>query len=59
MQTLLVTPAEAASALRISRSKLYEILADGSLSSVKIGGARRIRVSDLEAFIEALTARVA
>jgi len=47
----------AARAAGISRSKLYELLAQARLPSVKIGGRRLILCADLHAFLEA--ARVA
>jgi excisionase family DNA binding protein len=43
----LVTLAQAAERLGLSRSKLYEILAAGELASVRIGRTRRIDVDDL------------
>jgi excisionase family DNA binding protein len=45
---------EAAELLTLSRSRLYELMYAGSLPSVKIGGARRIRKSDLEAYVNRL-----
>jgi excisionase family DNA binding protein len=35
----------------VSRSKVYELLELGSIPSVYIGRSRRIRVSDVEAFV--------
>ncbi|MFD1714177.1 helix-turn-helix domain-containing protein [Amnibacterium flavum] len=52
---LLYTPAEAASLLRISRSKFYELLTAGEIRSVKIGQSRRVRRTDLEEYVERLT----
>jgi excisionase family DNA binding protein len=49
---LLVTVAEAADALGLCRSIIYELLLAGELPSVKIGRARRIPVAALEAFVE-------
>jgi excisionase family DNA binding protein len=49
---LLVTVAEAADALGLCRSVIYELLLIGELPSVKIGRARRIPVAALEAFVE-------
>jgi excisionase family DNA binding protein len=51
---LLLTPEEAAEALSIGRSKLYELLADGSLESVAIGACRRIPNTALHDFVERL-----
>jgi excisionase family DNA binding protein len=53
----LLTVVEAARELGISRSKLYELLADGELPSVRIGRTRRIAVSALEEFVAAHTDR--
>jgi excisionase family DNA binding protein len=39
---LLVTPEEAAELLSIGRTKLYELMADGTLPSVRIGKSRRV-----------------
>jgi excisionase family DNA binding protein len=51
---LLLTVPEAAAALAISRSKLYELLAAGLLRSVRIDGARRVPVEALEAYVAGL-----
>jgi excisionase family DNA binding protein len=51
---LLLTPEEAATVLRIGRTRLYELLAAGDLPSVKLGGSRRIAVAALERYVEAL-----
>ncbi len=44
---LLATPEEAAQALGVGRTKVFELLKDGSLGSVLIGGSRRIPVVEL------------
>ena len=51
---LLVTPVEAATALGISRTRVYELMAAGQLRSVKIGRSRRIPVKVLIAFVTAM-----
>jgi excisionase family DNA binding protein len=48
---LAYSPAEAAQALGISRAKLYLLLDDGTIPSVKLGRRRLIRVADLEAVL--------
>ncbi len=48
---LLITVSEAGRVLAISRSKVYELMDAGYIHSVCIGRSRRIRVSDLEAFV--------
>ena len=52
MEKLLLTPEEAAELLSIGRSKLYQLLAGGSLQSVTIGTSRRIPVQALRAFVD-------
>jgi excisionase family DNA binding protein len=42
MTRLLLTVPEAAKALAISRSKLYELLASGAVDSIRIDGSRRV-----------------
>lgn len=42
MDKLLLTPSEAATALGIGRSKLYELLQTGQLASVRIGTCHRV-----------------
>ena len=51
---LLLTVAETAHVLSISRSKLYELLAAGVIVSVKIDGSRLIPMKSLEAYVSAL-----
>ncbi|MEW2546558.1 helix-turn-helix domain-containing protein [Streptomyces sp. NPDC047002] len=51
---LLYTPKEAAEALRIGRSTLYELLATGDVKSIKIGRSRRIRHDDLASYVARL-----
>jgi excisionase family DNA binding protein len=51
---LLLTVPEAAKALSISRSKLYELLASGAVRSIRIDGSRRIPLNALNAYIETL-----
>jgi excisionase family DNA binding protein len=51
---LLLTIPEAAAALAISRSKLYELLTAGLVRSVRIDGSRRIPVEALEAYVACL-----
>jgi excisionase family DNA binding protein len=52
---LLVRPEDAASALGVSRTKVYELMASGRLSSLKIGRSRRIPVEALNAFVSAIS----
>lgn len=50
IEKLLLTVKEAGYVLSVSRSKVYELMNSGDLPSVYVGGSRRIRVSDAEAF---------
>lgn len=51
---LLLTPREAAAALGIGRSMLYELLRTGELPSVRIGSCRRIAAADLSDLVARL-----
>lgn len=55
VQKLLVTVVEASEVLGVGRSVVYELMNSARLPSVSIGRSRRIRVSDLEDFVAALT----
>jgi excisionase family DNA binding protein len=51
---MLLTPEQAAKALGIGRTKLYQVLRSGHLQSVRIGGSRRISIQALEAYVSSL-----
>ena len=51
MDKQLLTPIEAAEALGIGRSKLYELIQSGQLSSVRIGTCRRIPADVVHRFV--------
>ncbi|MGW0612673.1 helix-turn-helix domain-containing protein [Streptomyces sp. NPDC002788] len=51
---LLYKPEEAAEALSIGRSTVYELMAEGALRYVMRGRSRRIRRRDLEAYVDNL-----
>ena len=57
--SLLYRVSEVASALGLSRAKVYELINSGALHSVRIDGARRIRAVDLEAFVASLSGEAA
>ena len=59
MNRLLLTPTDAADALGIGRSKLYELLRAGVIESVLIGTARRIPADALAAYIASLREQIA
>ena len=52
---ILLTPTEAARALGIGRSKLYELMREGRIRSVRIGTCRRVPTSALDEFVLAAT----
>ncbi len=58
MTRLLLTVPEAAEALAISRSKLYQLIAPGLIRSVRIDGSRRVPVEALEIYVSQLLDRL-
>ena len=54
MEKLLLTPEDAADLLSIGRSKLYELIGEGRLASVRIDASRRVPMSALVEFVESL-----
>lgn len=54
---LLITVAEAARRLGLGRSLTYRFIQTAELPSLKIGGARRVAVADLNQFVERLRER--
>ena len=51
MDKLLLTPTEAAHALGIGRSKIYELMQTGQLESVHIGACRRVPAEAVHNFL--------
>ena len=49
---VLFTPAQVRSILQLSRSKTYQLIADGVIPSIAIGRLRRIPSNLLQEFIE-------
>lgn len=56
-QPILHTLKEAAQLLRISRTKLYELLDSRELESVHIGRSRKVPADALRAYVEGLRTR--
>jgi excisionase family DNA binding protein len=56
---LLLTPTEAAEALGIGRSKLYELMRCGVVESVLIGTSRRVPEDALKAYVQRLREQLA
>lgn len=55
MDRLLLRPIEAAEAIGVGRSKVYELLASGELPSIRVGASVRVPVDALRAWIERKT----
>lgn len=51
---LLLTVPEAATALGLSRSKVYELITRRAVRSIRIDGSRRVPIEALEAYITEL-----
>ena len=54
MDKLLLTPTEAATALGIGRSKVYELMQTGQHQSVHIGACRRVPADAIHSFLRTL-----
>jgi excisionase family DNA binding protein len=54
MDDKIFTIQEASNFLRLGRSRLYELLAEGQIRAVRIGRRTVIRSSDLQRFLQAL-----
>lgn len=48
---LLLTPEEAAQAIGVSRARIYELLGQREIPSLKVGRSRRVPVSVLQGWI--------
>ena len=48
---LMLRPVEAADAMGVSRSKAYEMIAQGAIPSVRVGGCVRVPVEALRSWI--------
>src|SRR3954463_4499907 len=55
LDRLLLTPEEAAEALGVSRSRVYDLMRKRELVSIRLGRARRVPVVALRRFVEQLT----
>ena len=57
MNPVLLTVEDAARALALGRTKVYELVESGAMRSVKIGRSRRIPVQALGEFVDAVHSR--
>jgi excisionase family DNA binding protein len=55
-ETLLLTAEEAAAELRIGRSRMFDLIREGAIKSVKIGTSRRITRAALTTYVATLEA---
>lgn len=54
---LLLTVEEAAEALSLGKTKVYELISAGQIETVQIGRSRRVPVDALDAFVRRLAAK--
>jgi excisionase family DNA binding protein len=54
MEKLLLSPEEAAAVLRIGRSRVFELMRERELLSVRIGRSRRMPVAASRSYVERL-----
>ena len=52
VERLLYRPAEAAEAIGVSRSRMYELIDSGDIPSIRIGGTLRVPVDELRRWVE-------
>ncbi|MGH3480545.1 MAG: helix-turn-helix domain-containing protein [Nocardioidaceae bacterium] len=57
VEPLLLKPEEAAAALRVGRTVVYQLMMAGTLPSVKVGGSRRVPMSALREYVDSLIER--
>jgi excisionase family DNA binding protein len=51
-ERMMLRPAEAADAIGVSRSKAYQLIAEGVIPSVRVGGSVRVPVAALQQWID-------
>jgi excisionase family DNA binding protein len=51
-ERLMLRPAEVGDAIGVSRSKAYELIANGVIPSVKVGGCVRVPLAALQSWID-------
>ena len=52
VERILYRPAEAAEAIGISRSRIYELIARGETPSIRVGGVVRVPVANLQEWVD-------
>ncbi len=53
---MLLTVEEAAAALGVGRSLIFELIAGGAIETVRVGRLRRVRPEDLRSYVDSLGA---
>ena len=51
MERILIRPIEVAQALSLGRSKIYELIASGTIPVVRIGRSVRVPIEELRAWV--------
>ena len=51
MDPILLRPNEAGEVLGVSRARIYELLREGTLPSIKVGGRLRVPVEELREWV--------
>ena len=52
VERMLYRPSEAAQAIGVSRSRVYELINSGEIPSLQVGGVKRVPVDKLREWIE-------
>ena len=52
MDSLLLKPLEAGNELRVSRSKVYELISSGAIPAIKVGGNVRVPRAALKDWVD-------
>jgi excisionase family DNA binding protein len=55
LQKLLLRPAEVGEMLGMSRAKVYNLIADGTIPSIRVGGNIRVSAQKLQEWVESQT----
>ncbi|GAA3620841.1 hypothetical protein GCM10022267_03750 [Lentzea roselyniae] len=59
MKDMVYRVEEVARALRVGRTKVFDLIRAGELTSVKIGGSRRVPASSVQEYLSRLIAEAA
>lgn len=52
LERMLLSPEEAAEVLGVGRAKVYDLMSEGRLASIKLGRCRRIPVASIRRLVE-------